>query len=101
MSHRVVFSPEAEAQLVNLYRYIGQQASQAIARRYTDAIVAHCEGLADFPDRGTSRGDIRRGLRTLAFRGRVTIAYSVHPTEVRILGIFYAGQDFEGLLREE
>lgn len=100
MSRSVVYAPEARAQLVQLQTYIQQAASPDLARDYVKAIVARCDGLADFPDRGTPRGDIRPGLRTVPFRRRVTIAYSVEPNEVTILGIFYGGQDFEALLSE-
>lgn len=100
MSRSVVYAPEARAQLVQLKTYIQQAASPDLARDYVKAIVARCDGLADFPDRGTPRGDIRPGLRTVPFRRRVTIAYSVEPNEVTILGIFYGGQDFEALLSE-
>ncbi|CAA9495642.1 MAG: hypothetical protein AVDCRST_MAG91-787 [uncultured Sphingomonadaceae bacterium] len=74
MPHRVIFSPEAEAQLLGLHRYIAGDASPEIATRFTDAIVARCEALDVFPDRGTPKDDLRPGLRTLAFRRRVTIA---------------------------
>lgn len=36
-----------------------------------------------------------------SFRRRVTIIYAVEETDLVIIGIFYAGQDFEALLREE
>ena len=48
MSHRVVFSPEAQEQLAALYRYIAQAASPDVAARYTDAIVTYCESLRTF-----------------------------------------------------
>lgn len=43
MSHRVIYSPEAQAQLVDLYRYIADAASPNIAAGYTEAIVSYCE----------------------------------------------------------
>lgn len=101
MPHRVIFAPEAEAQLVALYRYIAREASPEIADRFIGAIIEHCEKLESFPHRGTPRDDIRPGLRTLAFRRRVTIAYAVRSEETAILGIFYGGQDFETILRED
>ena len=52
MSYDVVFAPEAEAQLIALYRYIAREASPEIAERYTTAIVEFCEGLDSFPNRG-------------------------------------------------
>jgi toxin ParE1/3/4 len=101
MAFAVLFAPEAEAQLVALFRYIAREANPDIADSYVGAIVAYCEKLADFPERGTPRDDIRSGLRTLSFRRRVTIAYSFDGTGVTILGIFYGGQDFAALMAGE
>jgi toxin ParE1/3/4 len=100
MAHAVVFSPEAEAQLVSLRRYITDQASLSVARRFTDAIVEHCLGLDIFPNRGVPRDDLRPGLRTTSFRGRVTIAYVVDVDRVIILAILYAGQDVNAFFRD-
>lgn len=97
----VVFSPEAEAQIVALYDYLAANASPAIAESYTGAIVERCERLSEMPLAGIARDDIRRGLRTTFFRRRVVIAYAVAPKTVTILAIFYGGQDYESLLREE
>ena len=57
MSYRVVFSPEAEEQLVALYRYIAAAASLNIAARYTGAIITYCEKLEYLP---ASRHHARR-----------------------------------------
>ncbi|MBU0557351.1 MAG: type II toxin-antitoxin system RelE/ParE family toxin [Alphaproteobacteria bacterium] len=101
MQSVVSFAPEAEAQLISLFRYIAREASADIADRYVGAIVEHCEKLAEFPHRGSPRDDVRLGLRTIAFRRRVTIAYSAIDASVTILGIFYGGQDFAALLGDE
>ena len=98
--HRVILSPEAEAHLESIYSYIAADASPDIARRYTEAIARKCAGLATFPRRGTPRDDLSPGLRTLAFRRRATLLYSVEANEVTILGIFYAGVDYEALVRD-
>jgi toxin ParE1/3/4 len=68
VSPSVVFTPEAEDQLAELYRYIAAARSAEVAARYTEAIVAYCEELAAFPHRGSARDDIRSGLRTIGFR---------------------------------
>jgi toxin ParE1/3/4 len=101
MPHRVVFSPEAEAQLIDLRRYIAGQSGLATARRFTDAIVDQCERMGTFPNRGTRRDDLRPGLRTIGFRRRVTIAFSVAEEVVTILSVFYGGQDFEAALGDD
>jgi len=64
MSYSVVFTPEAEEHLAALCRYIANDASPAVAEKYTSAIVEFCEGLANFPQRSMRRDDIRPGLFT-------------------------------------
>jgi toxin ParE1/3/4 len=97
----VVFSPEAETQIVALYEYLAAHASPAIAEAYTNAIIERCEQLGEMPFAGIARDDIRRGMRTMFFRRRVVIAYSIVAKTVTILAIFYGGQDYESLLRDE
>jgi plasmid stabilization system protein ParE len=100
MMHTVVYSPEAEAQLLALFFHIAQAASPRIAARYTDAIVEQCERLKTFPMRGAQRDDIRPGLRVFGFRRRVSIAFEVTGDVVTILGIFYGGQNVEAAFEE-
>lgn len=101
MTYRVVFSPEAQEQLAELFRYIAEAASPGIAKRYTDAIVSYCESLRTFPHRGTRRDDVRPGLRVTNYRKRAVIAFDVSADLVSIVGVFYGGQDYETILQEE
>lgn len=100
MSSTVVFTPEAEAQLIELYGYIAAEASPEIAARFTDAIVTYCESLNTFPARGSRRDDIRPGLRITSYRKRVAITFNVDDERVDVIGVFYGGQDYEGALLE-
>ncbi len=101
MTYRVVFSPEAQAQLIEIYRYIAEAASPEVAARFTEAIVVCCEGLSTFPQRGAQRDDLRPGLRVVGFRRRVSIAFGISGNAVTILGVFYGGQDYEAALGDE
>jgi toxin ParE1/3/4 len=101
MDYRVVFTPEAENQLVGLYGYIAAAASPRIAATYTEAIIAYCESLRTFPFRGTMRDDIRRGLRVTHYKKRAVIAFDVDVDQVSIIGIFYGGQDYETMLQDD
>lgn len=101
MSYRVVFSPEAEEQLAELYRYIAAVASPDIAVRYTEAIVSYCESLSTFPQRGTQRNDVRPGLRITHYRKRAVIAFDVDADLVSIIGVFYGGQGYETTLHDD
>jgi plasmid stabilization system protein ParE len=98
--YKIVFTPEAETQLVDIFRYIASAASPEIAARFTNNIVTHCESLRTFPFRGTKRDDIRLGLRTVTYRKRVVIAFDIEANLVTIIGVFYAGQDYESALKE-
>ncbi len=95
MPYTVIFTPESEAQLTELYRYIAAASSPEVAARYTDSIVTYCESLQSLPHRGIQRDDIRPGLRITSYRKRVMVAFEVDADQVAILGVFYGGQDYE------
>jgi toxin ParE1/3/4 len=96
----LVFAPEAQDDLVELYEYIAEHGSPMAAQRYTDAIVTYCESFASFAHRGTRRDDIRPGLRITNYRRRTVIAFEVDDAkgQVSILGVFYGGRDYERAL---
>ena len=87
-------------QLEELFFYIAERRSPAVAERYTSAVVETCEGLALFPLRGVPREDIRPGLRVTHHKGRTLIAYAVDTDArtVSIVGVFYGGQDLDAAL---
>ena len=101
MNYRVVFSPEAEEQLVALYHYIADAASPETAAQYTEGIVNYCNGFQLSSHRGTIRNDIRPGLRVTNYKKRTVIAYTVTAYIVSILGVYYGGQDYETIIEEE
>ena len=101
MTSTVIFTPEADEQLVALYRVIAAAASPSIAADYTGAIVTYCEGLMTFPLRGIRRDDIRPGLRIISFRRRTVVAYAVMADTISIIGVFHGGQDYEMALQPE
>jgi plasmid stabilization system protein ParE len=101
MQYTVIFTPEAQEQLLSLYRYIAAAASPEIAERYTSSIVAYCESLQEFPLRGTRRDDVRPGLRITNYKKRAVIAFAVDAAQVSVIGIFYGGQDYETVLQSD
>ena len=99
--YSVVFSPQAEAQLLALFSQIAAASSPEIAAHYTDAIVQQCETLSTFPMRGAGRDDLHPGLRVFGFRRRVSIAFEVDDGSVTIAGIFYGGQNLETVFDDD
>jgi len=98
---RVIFTPLAERHIDGLHKYITIHASESRADSYVGRILAFCNGLVTFPMRGQQRDDLLSGLRTTGFERRVTIAFCVTADAVLIEGIFYGGQDFEAIFRDE
>jgi len=101
MTTRVVFAPEARQQLLSIQEYISAAANADVALAFTNSIVDYCESFVTFPHRGTLRNDIRPGLRTIGFRRRATIAFTVDSATITILGVFYGGRDVQGALTRD
>ena len=102
MSFTVLFAPEAQDQLDALEDFIANVDSAAVAARYVDAIVAYCQSLATFPERGLRRDDLMPKLRITNYRKSAVIAFVVDTDAktVSILGVFYGGQDYEVVLQD-
>ena len=99
-AYRVLLSPRAFRQLAALEAFVEQETGREIARNYREEIVAHCQQLEHFPNRGSSRDDLRPGLRTMVHRRRVTIAFEVGDKAVVILAIVGRGRDIRSALSD-
>ncbi len=99
--YSVIFSPRAEQHLSDLYTYIADRGGEERAERYISGIIAFCQGLSTFPERGTKRDDLRPDLRVIGYAKRATIAFSVTADRVIIHGVFYGGQDYDSVMQED
>jgi toxin ParE1/3/4 len=99
--YKVIFSPRVECQLDALYSYIAEHGGEERAEGYISGIVAFCQRLSLFPERGTKRDDLRPGLRIVGYAKRVTVAFSVKGYRVMIHGIFYGGQDYDVMIEAD
>jgi toxin ParE1/3/4 len=100
---RLVFRPQAEADLDAIYDYIAKASSNfEVAFNFTERLRAACFNLVDFSERGTPRDDLLPGLRTVAFERKSLIAYVVLVDDVVIVNIFHGGRDWEAaILRDD
>ena len=98
-TYTIVFTPEADDQLTEIYQYIASAASPDIAERYVSAIIDYCESLQTFPIRGIRRDDIRSDLRITNYKGRTIIAFTVDSDSVIIIGVFVGGRNYESFLQ--
>jgi len=97
MTYDVRFDRMSRAELRSLIRYITKKNSARIAEQYAQDIITFSEELHTFPHRGTARPDLAPGVRTMGFKGRVTVVFRVAEAlqTVTIVGIFYGGRSVE------
>lgn len=100
MTHEVVFAPEAQLDLLDLYDMVAEDGGGERALAYVERVQAVCLRLAVFPERGTRRDDVRPGLRVIGFERRVAIAFHVGAGRVTIDRVLYGGRDLGTLLVE-
>ena len=77
MIRAVTFSPEARDDLIELYDDIAGRGAANAALAYVTRLETRCLSLADYPEQGQARDDIRPGLRLLGFERRTEIAFHV------------------------
>lgn len=94
--YAVCLSPEAEADIVEIYRYISDTSmSSLLARQYVDRLMSYLETFDLFPERGTLRSDVRQGLRIVGFERSVSVAFIVERDDVVILRLAQHGRQID------
>lgn len=94
----IVFAPEAQNDLKQLYLFVAERSDPERAMAYVDRIETYCRGFANFPERGVRRDGMFPGLRVVGFERRVTIAFHVDTETVTFLRILYGGRDIDALI---
>lgn len=102
MNRQIIYAPEAQADLIDLYDFIADRAGAAVALGYVRRLQKYINGFVTFPERGTRRDDIREGLRIVGFERRVTIAFHVEAEALVVERVPYTwrrgGRFSSGLL---
>jgi toxin ParE1/3/4 len=95
---RLDFSPEAEADLLDIAAYIARDNPMR-ALSFIDELESRCADLLRFPEAGTPRPELAPDLRSKP-HGRYVIFYTPGPTAVRIERILHGARDVERELSE-
>jgi toxin ParE1/3/4 len=90
----VILSEAAITDLSAMGRWISERAGSEIAEAYVSRVESACCRLADFPNRGTPRFNVSKGLRSITFERRVIIAYRVENCAVHVVRLIDAARDF-------
>ena len=100
MIYEVRFSKRAQADLISIHDYIAQKSDESIALGYFERIRDYCLALSRFPARGRSWDYVFKGVRTIGFERRVSIAFRIKEQTVTIVRVLYGGRDVEGNLKK-
>lgn len=84
---RYHFSHQAEQDLNDLYDYIAR-SNAASAARLVQGLQQACRQLTQFPGLGTTRDDLRPGMREFAV-GNYVLFYEAVDDGIRILRILH------------
>jgi toxin ParE1/3/4 len=96
MAHRL--SPEAEAELDEIWWYIVQESgSTDTARNVIASITQRFDLLARYPRLGRRRDDLRPGLRSYP-AGNYLILYHVEERDVLVIHVFRGRRDIDALI---
>lgn len=98
----VFLMPNAIEDLEKIYFYIAEQSGfPERAWAYMEKLKAACQKLEIAPLRGQKRDDLMVGLRIYPLGKRAVAAFLIDETTrvVRILDIFYGGQDYDAIMR--
>lgn len=101
MQFDLVFLPEAKDDLDSLYSWIADSSGERVAERFTGRLRSFCYNLTYAPDRGSRRNDLTPGLRSIGYRRRATIVFSIQGSAVVIVRAIYRGRSIEALFAKD
>ena len=97
----VYLMPDAIKDLENIYNYITEESGfPERGWSYIEKLKLKCQKLEIAPLRGQTRNDLMKGLRIYPLDKKTVAAFLVDEDKqmVRILNIFYGGQDYEAIM---
>lgn len=88
-------SPEAEADLVNIWLYIAND-QLLNADRFLDRLQEKALKLAEFPDLGRDRPELAKGLKSFPV-DRYNVYYRVTDTALVLVRVLSGSRDIDAL----
>jgi toxin ParE1/3/4 len=92
---KLVFRPEAEADLADIYDHIAAD-SPARAKRFVALLRERCGALRQHPRMGRTRDELRPGLRSLPVE-RYLVIYRVREGAVEVAAVIHGSRDVAAL----
>lgn len=96
---RIIRTPKAAEDLIDIYSYIARRDPQA-ATRMLLGLGRQIELLAERPRIGRLRDDLRAGLRSWPFRRHVVL-YRTISNGIEIIRVVHGARDLAAVLAED
>jgi toxin ParE1/3/4 len=93
-------SPAAEEDLVEIWLYLVQNASEQVADRIVDEISDTCRHLAQHPLIGRARDELRKGLRSFPVSSYLVFYDIAAPGHIVVRRVLHQRRDVETSLAE-
>src|SRR5258708_22353818 len=97
---QILWSPEAEADLIEIWNYLAREASLEIADKRVREINDACGPLGRFPLRGRPRDELVVGLRSIVTRPHI-VFYRVTSNDIEIARVLHGRQDIESIFGDD
>jgi len=94
--HRLVWSPEAEQDLLSIWSYGANEWSPDVADEHERILWRACERLLDNPELGRSRNELIAGLRSILVDPH-TVFYQVSKHTIEIVRVVHQREDIESI----
>src|ERR1700678_3923441 len=95
----IVWSPEAEQDLLEIWNYWAREASDTVADDLLRAIAKVCARLEEWPYSGRKRDELVAGLRSAGARPTVTF-YRLRDRTVEIVRVLDGRRDIDTIFAE-
>jgi toxin ParE1/3/4 len=90
----VLWSPEAEEDMLEIWSYVAHEASPAFADRQLREIYERCATLESWPNAGRPRDELRTGIRSFPMASYV-IFYEIAEKNIWIVRVLHGNRDIE------
>jgi toxin ParE1/3/4 len=95
----LVWSPEAEQDLVDIWDYLSAEASGSVADRQLRRLDDGFRSLSRHPFRGRPRGELAAGIRSALVRPYI-IFYRVTETAIEVVRVLHGRRDIDAIFAE-
>jgi toxin ParE1/3/4 len=93
--HRLIWSDDAEQDLLSIWRYGADEWSPTAADDHLHDIEATCRMLQDVPELGKSRSELVRGARSILVDPHI-IFYRISAQAIEVLRVLHQREDISG-----